>query len=139
MKELVEIWPGAQLDDMVAERVFGYRVRHGTTVYDGRMMPCTLWIDPSLPDERRYHMNPRPYSTDFVAAWDVVKKMIQDGWLAEISVRRNPQYSVDFRRWHESVQYYVGATWVGYKLPEAICKAAIKARVLGYSDANDAV
>jgi hypothetical protein len=51
---------GRELDAAIAE-VMGYRVRRGTSVCDGRVMPWMVWDGPGGT------VNPVPYSTDLNA------------------------------------------------------------------------
>lgn len=93
-------------------RYFAYAAEHGVDDLEAKVVRC------------RYQ--PKPYSTDISAAWEVVKKLRTDGWWAEIENRH------DLDDWCVTLRQFDGPPWgialkVADTAPLAICRAALAA------------
>jgi hypothetical protein len=136
-EEILAMKPGRELDCLVAEKFFGYKVEwlpnprhpheHGKNVAI-EPMTCSPphlfkgWWCPT------YWEIPH-YSTDIAVAWQVVEKMQERDWMG---VMISPAMGHGWKGW--AVNFGGDDSLVyGETLPEAVCKAALLA-VMG-SDA----
>lgn len=109
-----ELQAGPELDDLVAERACGFVIDRFTFEYDGMFKKCRVWVD----NEGKKH-NPKPYSTDIAAAWEVVEKMRELGWWIGIeTVRGGDEWSVQMGSRRELISG---------PLPLCVCRAALLA------------
>jgi hypothetical protein len=104
--------PGRELDELIAERVMGLQRGWLTSVRDD-LTGFEIYGGDSL----------QKYSTDIAAAWEVVEKLLADGWeLTEAG------YSRTTRKW--DFTFGNGCSFDGPlcdTAPHAICLAALKA------------
>jgi hypothetical protein len=71
--EILNMPAGREMDALVAEKVFGRKTAWfsgpgGPVITGGTMAKVSTWTPI------------KPYSTDIAAAWEVVEKMISNGW-----------------------------------------------------------
>lgn len=112
-----------QIDNLVAETVFGYTVESGVTDYDGMQMAWTVYRTPAGPS-----INPLPYSTNMVAAWAVVLAMVERGSdfsLEQATLRGQKIWVVSYS--YVSRPAPVGMAMEPDSIPRAICRAALTA------------
>ena len=110
-----EIPVGLELDRAVAKRVMGTEIRSAVFTRDYGDGEYTVWT-------------PVPkYSTDIAAAWQVVKKMIANGWNAHVSftdrVRQSPAWYAGFWKQGASEAWWRECETAS----EAISRAALAA------------
>jgi Phage ABA sandwich domain len=144
---------GRELDALVAEKVMGLaweKVTHTmgwAVTVDGSREPITRdeWelrrngqpIIVSGPLMHGLYACPVPgYSTDIAAAWEVVEKL-DAGWFFQVEridgdyheptgyrePGRKARWAASFQRWRTSIPFSA----VANSVPEAICRAALKA------------
>lgn len=111
---------GPEMDDAVAERVFGYVIDRFVFEYDGFFKECRVWVDK---DGKKH--NPKPYSTDIDAAWEVVEKMRELGHFDCGSPYRCGQRVIG--AWWARFGSNLADPCTAYTAPLAICRAALKA------------
>lgn len=105
----------AQLDDLIAEKVFGYRVEHGTLLYCG---DCYPWTDYYLESGLCQKIDPSQCIQD---AWMVVQAMEERGWGFMILRGKGFTWNATFGRKYQTA-------WAeGETAAEAICLAALNA------------
>ena len=104
-----ELQAGRELNAMVAEKVMGYKMTEvaGTKYVDGFSV-----------------QEPRPYSTDLMAAWEVVEKMQDYQKPHQMGHPLHLKYHFWVEKWYASI----GASEaLEDTVPLAICRAALKA------------
>lgn len=105
---------GRELDALAAEKVMGWTVQ----LIVGPQDAFEEWRDPR---GWRYGPEPKPYSTDIAAAWQVVEQM-QGRELTDIAV----SWDIRDDKWCWVARF--GRTErTGYTAPTAICRAALAA------------
>jgi hypothetical protein len=131
--DLAKIEAGRELDALVAEKVMGWHVERFKFEYDGHISDSMVWItDPKRKDDPPYErqdvtINPKPYSTDMSAAWEVVEKLIEK-W-ESVSIRSNEKGSWEFyfSTWgfQKPNPFRFESAWLS--APHSICLAALTA------------
>ena len=118
-----------ELDAKVAEKVMGLEVFTSRQDWMQKGMPHIAEWAESVIYPAFWHPKFElatvvdPYSTDIKAAWEVVEKLGEDGWIVTL---------------HRDFKWYCDLTWFteddtastsveANTLPEAICKAALAA------------
>ena len=124
-EEILQLQPGPKTDQLVAEKVMGWKQEEIWLDFEGR-----LWrkVGCANPNEPLYvYAGPWSPSTDIAAAWEVVEALVSRGWhfelcTTEITGAGSAVWRVSF--WcHESPEGLVLAT----EIPLAICRAALQA------------
>ena len=105
------------LDIAIAEKVMGWEVRTGVTVYDGLDMPWTVYEEPN-----GHVHNPIPFSTDIAAAWRIVEYLRSQGWVMTLSVNEYVTEPWDCRFFLKEEKRVIGH---GATAEIAICRAAL--------------
>lgn len=134
-EQILAMEPGAELDALVAERVFGEEVVWNPDRTDAQIAMGARCDDDGVPFDFDFEQMP-PYSTDISAAWKVVEKIegIEDAnWVCGDNM--SPDGKRDgyaFRIYFPSgVTDEIGnmefdeVDGVGGSVPEAICKVAL--------------
>lgn len=145
MIDVDKLEAGVELDDRIAERVFGWCVEQFT--YGGmekdRNEKCTVWVtDPSRALEaprKRVDItkNRIPFSTDIAAAWQVLDHLISlhPKWRFWVGKSADlPEEDIE-PYWECYIQDYESTPTNPYRgyaddcdtAPLAICRAALKA------------
>lgn len=114
-----------EIDALVAEHVFGWQ-RWDTFHDKGQTRPVTMWFRPDY----KYPIEAPQFSTDLLAAWQVVEKMNEAGWwITEL------RQKVVGYKW--GVEFVKDGEWMnidGHQLAGAdtaqmaICLAALRAK-----------
>lgn len=120
---------GPELDAQVARRVFArnYRLVPSVCIND-RWVEMPTWLmdheSPESPGAGAHAgMTPPRYSTDIAAAWLVVDKMREQGWMCMLTIGIGGETMAVFNRPDSPSVVDVGST------PSlAICSAALAAR-----------
>ncbi|MBA7716372.1 hypothetical protein ES703_125443 [subsurface metagenome] len=79
-------------------------------------------------ESRFYHQHSQAYSQDISAAWRVLKKLREDYWCIEIKIADGCWVIMELLR-TPPIRVEVDAGTPFEKLPEAICKAALLAKL----------
>lgn len=79
-------------------------------------------------ESRFYHQHSQEYSQDISAAWRVLKKLREDYWCIEIKIADGCWVIMELLR-TPPIRVEVDAGTPFEKLPEAICKAALLAKL----------
>lgn len=125
---------GYELDALVAEKVMGWTER------DSRGPgghPMRRWFPPQNGPWEWDQDEPKPYSTDIAAAWEVVEKLATDGWFQILCNPNGPDGKQVWRveldppsqsgeRLHARVLEGTDRSY-GDTAPVAICRAGLKA------------
>ena len=108
--------PGRELDALVAEKVMGLRFVWRSQLTDHYGYNAGVWTIPTKWGTMDLTEEPPRYSTDIAAAWEVVEKMREDGFLVAL---------------YRSAGAWIADTNPGYgksdTAPHAICLAALRA------------
>jgi hypothetical protein len=124
---------GRELDALVAEKVFGCKVRRAPEMYDYAYCECGDGEHGDQSNyERRFHDDPwdiRRYSTSIAEAWLVVEKLAQTEWDYSLEYKgkgRGYEFTAEgyFGKWVDG-QFRYGHT-VADTVPLHICLAALK-------------
>jgi hypothetical protein len=112
--------PGRELDALIAEKVMGWRILKKLTIPPKPLDeadPCGL--PPGVSDDGKTAWVSIPhYSADIADAWQVVEKLLAQGFGVEI-LSDQGQWSVQFWNLGRQTEY-------GDSAPHAICLAALK-------------
>lgn len=107
-----------EIDALVATKVMGWHMSNAGTIWlmsDGKY---TGWDSKNLGDDG-WHWNP---TEDITAAWQVVEKMRDRGWLVELSGHENKLWEADLDKDDEPTH------WAQHEsVSTAICIAALRA------------
>jgi len=143
-QEIDQMEAGREMDCLVAERVLGWhRIQAPQFDYDGPLPEQgEVLVSPRmLPqiESGEYKWPPKGviplgffvtarYSADIAAAWQVVQKMMDEGWLVGIS--NDQDYVGELApAWHVCI----AASWgIAKSAPLAICRAALKSSLTDY-------
>lgn len=116
---------GPELDALVAEKVMGWEWKTNPITGTSRLMPPSHFL--RLGDLIFPHMH---YSTEIVAAWEVVQKLYEKGLIVCITLDRDEQRYGPVECCVEDDKRKRGNTMIAlaYALtaPLAICRAALK-------------
>lgn len=128
-KEMMELRPGEELDELVVVRVMGFMamMESQKMVVDGEEKEI-FWMDA----EGNPSLIP-PYSTDMGEAWKVVERLTGEGWKMKMQ-QVGDGYLVQFQRREEfgTEQVEVHGEFPRvFSAPEAIVKCALLAKMNG--------
>jgi len=124
--EILNLEPGPELNRHMAEKVMGWK--------EGEDFDCSK-EGPLIYYPSRNHVLGRKWSpsTDIAAAWEVIRKMLENGWGCEIYSPNNPYALEDADKWFvifaKSEQLDFRAKASSALL--AICRAALLAMEVG--------
>lgn len=116
--------PGPELDALIAEKVMGLKLHiHRYYGLSGKLEPSGPYLEPqdwggSVPTR------PKPYSTDIAAAWRVVERLRELGWIVDL-FDEGRGWSVSFER--DRTISSANNQADALTAPHAICLAAMKA------------
>ncbi len=156
-EEILAMEAGRELDKMVAELLFSYRVEDRYGYYDpesgyfcetqsspligerGERQPCILVETKEFRGGVLELWNELPcYSTDISPAWQVVEKMLSEGWYwfaygrKELGIELNGCQFAKEPFIKDNIDYLVDKIVDGkFQMPEAICKAALLTNLEG--------
>lgn len=131
-EEILNMKPGRELDILIAEKVFGWKRIEGPHYdYNGPCEYGDVLIPPEMSEDEAFAMMPpkgkvplwyfvtEKYSTDISAAWEIIEKF------PRFEIEKNSEgiwcVLMD-EKWNRFVGY-------GETAPEAICKAALLAKM----------
>lgn len=126
--------PGRELDALVAKHVMGCKVLWGLSGLVGRYGTCgcgTTGMD-MYPHGGLKGDEIVQYSTDISAAWEVVEKIEDKGFILVIRDYGN-DCEARFEKWKEKT---VSTFKAGASAPEVICLAALKAVGFNHEDCD---
>ena len=131
-EEILAMEAGEKLDASISEWKDGcYHDWKGQSIiHGGLVLKCTKCK--AFRDNGRQLPNQR-YSTDILAAWQVIKKLREEYWCIEIKIADGCWVIMELLR-TPPIRVEVNAGTPFEKLPEAICKAALLAKLEVGSD-----
>lgn len=123
-EEILAMEAGEGLDKLVIQKIMHH-------IWDGGDRPrckiCGVWKDWDKPTA----CETKKYSTDISAAWQVVGKLIEDGYFLTIGYSQaEKDWGVSLDEMRPFVGDYDEIAWCK-TAPEAICKVALLAKLEG--------
>lgn len=127
VEEEIKVEAGPKLDAEIAAKVFGWT--------DLQFLPRPNYFAGFLPNAREHNLTMQPvsrYSTEIVAAMEVVERFEDEGW--RISLNSSPhaprtlRWRVDLFKERFPREENVSVSELSETLPEAICLAALSAK-----------
>jgi len=114
-----EILMSRELDAEIAEKVMGFKFKKSSGISVSGKPWNDVWVKDGMAQQE-----PDPCSTDIKAAWEVVAALRNRGFNIIFYMRDDGKNCVRFTK-----EASIKATekWTDFEIPEAICRAALKA------------